>query len=108
MTFRPNKPAEVATPDEIRRCAVISQEEIADPTPDSLCLLKRKVKQFDDLEVSNHGQWVTKVAAISNPRYRTMFQGGNMDRIRYRYAVYGWGKSTIDVVLTGLTAAFLA
>lgn len=108
MSRRPNVAGARATGTEIRRVAIISQQEIVDPAPDQLCLLKRKVKQFDDLEVSNNGQWVTKVAAITDPRFRRMFQGGNTDRQRFRFQVYGWDDDTQAAVLTGLTTAFLA
>lgn len=106
MSFRPSKPAFCAKQGEINRVAIISQFEQVDPNPDQLTLLKRKVKQFDDLEVSNNAAWLSKLAAISRPEYRKMFQGGNNDRLRFRYLVYGWDDETLALVLADLTTAF--
>lgn len=105
MGNRPLKPAFSSTATEINKVAIISQFEIADPAPDQLTLLKRKVKQFDDLEVSGHAAWAVAVAAIANSKYRRMFQGGNADRLRYRYLVYGWDDATLLVVLMELDTA---
>ncbi len=91
-----------------RRVAKISDFEQIDPLPDTLTLLKRKVKQFDDLEVSDNVAWVTKVDAITSPAFGKMFQGGNADRLRYRYLVYGFDRATLLLVLADLTTAFTA
>lgn len=108
MGNRPRKSAAVSTVTDINLVAKISQFEQIDPFPDTLTLLKRKVKAFDDLEVSGHASWVTKVAAIVNGDFRKMFQGGNADRLRYRYLVYGWDRATLILVLADLTNAFTA
>lgn len=106
MAFRAGRPAFAATSAEVNRVAIISAQEIADPAPNKLCLLKRKVRQFDQLEVSNNASWQTKVAAISKPEYRRMFKGANHDRLRFRYLVYGWEDARITLVLADLTTAF--
>lgn len=105
-SFHPHKPAWKATPDEVNRVAVISQQELADPNPDLLCLIKRVVNDFDELEDSDPVDWALRVAAITNPLYEKMFQGSNFDRIRYRYTVYGWSYERLQVVYDDLTAAF--
>lgn len=47
-----------------------------------------------------------EIAAITNPFYRRIFQGSNMDRRRFRYMVYGWDSGTITAVYTDLLAAY--
>ncbi len=97
-----------ATSVQINKVAKISQFEQIDPLPDTLTLLKRKVKQFDDLEVSDNASWLTKIDAITSPAFGRMFQGGNADRLRYRYHVYGFDRATLLLVLADLTTAFTA
>ncbi len=105
MAKRAMKPACSATQAEINRVAIISASELADSTPTELCLLKRKVKNFDDLEVSGHAAWVVAVAAITNATFRKMFHASNHDRLRFRYSVYGWEDSRITAVLADLVLA---
>lgn len=101
MGTRPNR----ATHDQtnVNRVAIISDFEQIDPTPDTLTLLKRKVKAYDDLEVTNSVLWAIAVGAIPSSSYRRMFQGGNADRLRFRYLVYGWDRATLLLVLADLT-----
>lgn len=103
MGNRPYKAS--GTQGQINRVAIISDFEKVDPSPDQLTLLKRKVNQFDELEVSGHAVWAVAVAAIANSKYRRMFQGGKADRLRYRYLVYGWDDATLLVVFTELDTA---
>lgn len=105
MAKRAMKPASSATQAEINRVAIISASELAETDPTELCLLKRKVKDFDDLEISDSVAWAAAVAAITNPQYRKMFQASNHDRLRYRYSVYGWEDSRITIVLDDLATA---
>jgi hypothetical protein len=105
MAKRAMKPASRCTQSEVNRVAIISASELAETDPTKLCLLKRKVKNFDDLEVADHPAWVLAVAAITNSQYRKMFHASNHDRLRYRYAVYGWEDSRITIVLNDLTTA---
>lgn len=105
MATRAMKPASSATQTEINRVARISASELAEIDPTELCLLKRKVNDFDELEVSDHAAWVVAVAAITNAQYRKMFHGANHDRLRYRYGVYGWEDARITIVLDDLTTA---
>lgn len=106
MGNRPFKPAFSSTATEIRKVAIISQFERIDPSPDQLTLLKRKVDEFDQLETSDEPAWSDAVAAISNSYYRRMFQGGQFDRLRFRYHVYGFDDETLAVVFTELDTAF--
>jgi|SRR5688572_22821961 len=103
MGNRPYKAS--ATQGQINRVAIISDFERIDPAPDQLTLLKRKVDEFDQLEVSDESAWSDAVAAIANSYYRRMFQGGNMDRLRFRYLVYGFDAETLAVVFTELDTA---
>lgn len=103
MGNRPYKAS--GTQGQINRVAIISDFERVDPAPDNLTLLKRKVDEFDQLETSDESAWSDAVAAISNSYYRRMFQGGNMDRLRFRYLVYGFDDETIETVLLELDTA---
>lgn len=103
MGNRPKKTAAIGTTVEINKVAKISQFEQIDPAPDTLTLLKRKVKAYDDLEVTNSAAWAIAVGSIPNSQFRRMFQGGNADRLRYRYHVYGWDRATLLLVLADLT-----
>jgi hypothetical protein len=87
------KPASSATQAEVNRVAIISDSELAETDPTELCLLKRKVNDFDELEVSDNPAWVLAVAAITNANYR------------FRYSVYGWEDARITIVLGDLTTA---
>jgi hypothetical protein len=102
---RAMKPASSATQAEVNRVAIISDSELAETDPTELCLLKRKVNDFDELEVSDNPAWVLAVAAITNANYRKMFQASNHDRLRFRYSVYGWEDARITIVLGDLTTA---
>ena len=104
MATRPAKPANKATQGEVNRVAIISDFERIDPAPDELTLLKRSVDAFDVLETDDNAAWTTAVADVDT-RYRRMFQGGNMDRLRYRYYVYGLDDSTISSALADLESA---
>lgn len=103
MGNRPYKNS--GTQGQINRVAIISDFERVDPDPDQLTLLKRKVDEFDQLEVSDETAWSDAVAAISNSYYRRMFQGGTFDRLRFRYQVYGFDNETLEVVFTELDTA---
>lgn len=103
MGFRPYKNS--GTQGQINRVAIISDFERIDPDPDNLTLLKRKVDEFDVLETDDPGAWETAVAAITSDNFRKMFEGGNMDRLRYRYQVYGWDRATIESALDDLSTA---
>jgi hypothetical protein len=105
MGNRPVRPAWQSTSTHIRKVAKISQFERIDPAPDNLTLLKRKVDEFDQLEVSDNTAWSDAVAAISNSYYRRMFQGGIFDRLRFRYLVYGFDDETMATVQSELDAA---
>lgn len=107
MGTRPTRPgsSHKVNSTEIRRIAKISQFERVDPSPDNLTLLKRKVDEFDVLETDDPPEWETAVGAISDENYRKLFQGGNMDRLRFRYQAYGWDNATIERMLTDLTTA---
>jgi hypothetical protein len=94
-----------ATQGQINRVAIISDFERIDPAPDNLTLLKRKVDEFDQLEVSDESAWSDAVAAIANSYYRRMFQGGIFDRLRFRYLVYGFDDETMATVQSELDAA---
>jgi hypothetical protein len=72
---------------------------------DQTLLLKRLVHDFDLLEVSNNSLWVTHVAAISTAAYRRLFQGGNMDRLRYRYYIYGLSDANQAAIYAELVSA---
>lgn len=74
--------------------------------PDTLGLVKQIVYDFDQLEKSSPSTWTTKVAAIIPATYRKLFQGGNMDRLRYRYSVYGFDKNALAAVYSALVTAF--
>lgn len=106
MGNRPVRPAWQSTPTHIRKVAKISQFERIAPAPDQLTLLKRKVDEYDQLEVSDETAWSDAVAAIANSYYRRMFQGGNADRLRFRYLVYGFDLETLETVFTELDTAF--
>jgi hypothetical protein len=101
MGTRPAKPAATAKQGEINRVAIISDFERIDPAPDELTLLKRSVDTFDTLEVDNNIAWVLLVALVDS-RYQRMFQGGQMDRLRFRYYVYGLDNTTISALLVNL------
>lgn len=103
MGFRPYKNS--ATQGQINRVAIISDFERVDPDPDQLTLLKRKVDLFDQLEASDNPSWVDAVAAIENSYYQRMFQGGNFDRLRFRYHVYGFDNETLAAVFADLDTA---
>jgi hypothetical protein len=105
VSKRPNKTASTASAWEILRVAVISDFDRVDPAPDQLCLLKRQVDLFDQLEVADVVAWAAAVALIQDPRARKMFEGGNMDRLRARYGVYGWELSLIEATTTDLETA---
>lgn len=105
-SFHPNKPAWKATADEVRRVAVISQQELADTDPDLLCLVKRIVNDFDELEASDPVEWANRVDAITNDDYKKLFQASNFDRMRYRYSVYGFNYDLLQIVHDDLEAAF--
>jgi hypothetical protein len=81
-------------------------EAVADPGVDTLLLTKRIVYEFDQLEQEDPVSWTDKVSAITTESYRKMFQGGNMDRLRYRYTVYGYSADRLEVVYNELVAAF--
>lgn len=81
-------------------------EAITDTGVDTLLLTKRLVYDFDQLEAVNPVAWAAKVAAISTATYRKLFQGGTMDRLRYRYTVYGFDAQTLTVVYNELLAAY--
>jgi len=110
MSKRPNKSASRATADEIRRVAVISDFDRVDPAPDQLCLLKRTVDAFDTLEVDDNAAWadavedIADIPNINNAAVSRMFQGGNMDRLRARYLVYGWELALIESTNESLEA----
>lgn len=105
MGNRPVKPGWATTATRVRKVAKISQFERVDPSPDQLTLLKRKVDEFDQLETSDESAWSDAIAAIDTSTYRKMFQGGNMDRLRFRYQVYGWDSDTLENVLLELDTA---
>ena len=76
-----------------------------DSGPTTAGLLKRVVYDFDQLEKSSPSVWATKVSAITTVTYRRLFQGGNMDRLRFRYQVYGYDDERLAVVYAELVAA---
>lgn len=96
MSYRPSRRNPSTT--ELNRCAKLSQRDVVDSTPDTLCLLKRKVQVMDALEVSDRPAWVIAVAALPT-RSRKMFQGGNCDRLHMRYQVYGSDAGTLTLIL---------
>lgn len=79
--------------------AIAAIKDNADP----LLYLKQLVYDFDQLEQSKPVDWAARVAAIVNPDYRRLF---TLDRIRYRYAVYGWPNETLTVVYNDLLQAY--
>jgi hypothetical protein len=104
MGTRPAKPAATAKQGEINRVAIISDFERIDPAPDELTLLKRSVDAFDVLEVDDFSAWELAVADVDT-KYQRMFQGGQMDRLRFRYYVYGLDNDTIEALRTNLDDA---
>lgn len=103
MGFRPSRGG--ARFGHSRRAAVITDQELADTDPDPLTLLKRLVNDFDELEVSDPTAWETAVAAIVTDVYKKLFEGGNLDRLRFRYAVYGYDADRLEVVYNELETA---
>ncbi len=77
-----------------------------DSGPDQLNLLKRIVYDFDQLEKADAVTWALKVAAIATESNRKIFQAGNMDRLRYRYSVYGYDNARLASVYAELVGAF--
>jgi lysophospholipase L1-like esterase len=82
-------------------------ESTVDPI-DTLLLTKRLVYSFDQLEKTNPTEWADKVAAIDTDSYKRLFQAGNFDRLRFRYAVYGYSAEELEVVYNELVTAFQA
>lgn len=82
-------------------------ETTSDPI-DTLLLTKRLVYSFDQLEKTNPDEWADKVAAIATDAYQRIFQPGNFDRLRFRYAVYGYSAQELEVVYNELVTAFQA
>ncbi len=76
-----------------------------DSGPNTLSLLKRIVYDFDQLEKADAVTWALKVAAITTESNRKIFQAGNMDRLRYRYSVYGFDNARLASVYAELVAA---
>jgi lysophospholipase L1-like esterase len=79
--------------------AIAAIKESADP----LLYLKRLIYDFDLLESSQPAAWAARVATIINPDYKRIFA---LDRIRYRYAVYGWPDATLTAVYNDLLQAY--
>lgn len=102
MTFYPNRTASRSRSSQINRVAKISQRDAIDPTPDTLCLIKREVDTLDQLKISSPATFNARIALLTDARTKQLFFGGNADMLRYRFYIYGEDKATLQSVLTAL------
>ena len=105
MAIRPTRAAGRLTATQINRVAKISQFDVSNPSPDLLTLIKRELDTLDQLEVADNPTFVSRKALITDERVRRAIYGGNCDRLRYRYFLYGLDTATLQTVLTQLFLA---
>ncbi len=79
----------------IQACEIDVTQDVTHP-PSLLTLVKRKVHEYDLLEVSDNAQWVLNVSYLEDAKHRALFTTGVFDRIRLRYQAYGMERTRLQ------------